>query len=63
MYRWFLIRAEPFRDEKRTDRQVVWHKYSIIDELKRAEQHLRRGEASLADGQRLSKNRHILVGR
>jgi PAS domain S-box-containing protein len=54
VYRWFLIRAEPFRDEN--GRIVRWYGTSTdIDELKRAEQHLRRGEAFLADGQRLSK--------
>jgi PAS domain S-box-containing protein len=54
VYRWFLIRAEPFRDEG--GRIVRWYGTSTdIDDLKRAQQHLQRGEAFLADGQRLSK--------
>jgi PAS domain S-box-containing protein len=54
VYRWFLIRVEPFRDE--SGRIVRWYGTSTdIDDLKRAAQHLRRGEAFLADGQRLSK--------
>src|SRR6266702_285237 len=53
-YRWFLIRAEPFRDE--SGQIVRWYGTSTdIDDLKRAEQHLQRSEAFLADGQRLSK--------
>jgi len=53
-YRWFLIRAEPFRDE--SGQIVRWYGTSTdIDDRKRAEQHLQRSEAFLADGQRLSK--------
>jgi PAS domain S-box-containing protein len=52
-YRWFLIRAEPFRDE--AGRVVRWYGTSTdIDDRKRAEQQLRRSEAFLAEGQRLS---------
>src|SRR5262249_434390 len=53
-YRWFLIRAEPLRDERGTI--VRWYGTSTdIDDHKRAEQHLQRSEAFLADGQRLSR--------
>jgi PAS domain S-box-containing protein len=53
-YRWFLIRAEPFRDE--SGQIVSWYGTNTdIDDLKRAQQHWQRSEAFLADGQRLSK--------
>src|SRR5271169_1941317 len=54
VYRWFLIRAEPFRDE--SGKIVRWYGTSTdIEERKQAEEKLRRSEAFLADGQRLSK--------
>jgi PAS domain S-box-containing protein len=53
VYRWFLIRAEPFRDE--TGEILRWYGTSTdIDDRKRAEEQLRRSEAFLAEGQRLS---------
>jgi PAS domain S-box-containing protein len=53
VYRWFLIRAEPFRDE--TGNILRWYGTSTdIDDRKRAEEELRRNEAFLAEGQRLS---------
>jgi PAS domain S-box-containing protein len=53
-YRWFLNRAEPFRDE--SGQIIRWYGTSTdIDESKRAEGRLQRSEAFLADGQHLSK--------
>lgn len=53
VYRWFLIRAEPFRDE--TGNILRWYGTSTdIDDRKRAEEELRRNEAFLAEGQRLN---------
>lgn len=53
VYRWFLIRAEPFRDEAGSI--LRWYGTSTdIDDRKRAEEQLRRSEAFLAEGQRLS---------
>ncbi|HET7891352.1 MAG TPA: PAS domain-containing protein, partial [Candidatus Sulfotelmatobacter sp.] len=52
-YRWFLVRAEPFRDE--AGKIVRWYGTSTdIDDRKRAEEQLRRSEMFLAEGQRLS---------
>lgn len=52
-YRWFLIRAEPLRDE--AGKIVRWYGTSTdIDDRKRAEEQLRRSEAFLAEAQRLS---------
>jgi len=53
VYRWFLIRAEPFREE---GGQIIrWYGTSTdIDDRKRAEERLRRSEAFLAEGQLLS---------
>jgi PAS domain S-box-containing protein len=52
-YRWFLFRANPLRDE--TGTIVKWIGTNIdIDDRKRAEEELRRSEAFLAKGQRLS---------
>jgi PAS domain S-box-containing protein len=52
-YRWFLFRANPLRDE--SGAVVKWYGTNIdIDDRKRAEQALRRSEAFLAEGQRLS---------
>jgi PAS domain S-box-containing protein len=53
VYRWFLFRANPLRDESGTI--VKWYGTNIdIDDRKRAEDELRRGETFLAEGQRLS---------
>jgi PAS domain S-box-containing protein len=53
-YRWFLNRAEPFRDE--SGQIVRWFGTSTdIDDRKQAEEQLRRSEAFLAEGQRLSR--------
>ena len=53
VYRWFLIRAEPFRDE--AGEILRWYGTSTdIDDRKRAEEQLRRSEAFLAESQRLS---------
>jgi PAS domain S-box-containing protein len=53
VYRWFLIRAEPFRDG--SGNILRWYGTSTdIDDRKRAEEELRRSEAFLAEGQRLS---------
>jgi PAS domain S-box-containing protein len=54
VYRWFLIRAEPFRDE--SGEIIRWYGTSTdIDDRKRAEEELRRSEAILAEAQRVSK--------
>ncbi len=53
-YRWFLNRAEPFRDER--GEIVRWYGTSTdIEDRKQAEEQLRRSEAFLAEGQRLSR--------
>lgn len=53
VYRWFLIRGEPFRDE--TGKIVRWYgTCTDIDDRKRAEEKLRHNEALLAEGQRLT---------
>jgi PAS domain S-box-containing protein len=52
-YRWFLLRARPLRDE--SGRIVRWYGTNTdIDDRKRAEEELRRSEAFLAEGQRLT---------
>src|SRR6266700_3880309 len=52
-YRWFLHREEPLRNE--AGEIVKWYGSSIeIEERKIAEEAIRRGEAFLAEGQRLS---------
>jgi len=52
-YRWFLHREEPLRNE--AGEIVRWYGTSIeIEERKIAEEAIRRGEAFLAEGQRLS---------
>jgi PAS domain S-box-containing protein len=52
-YRWFLIRAEPFRDE--AGKILRWYGTSTdIDDRKQAENKLRQGEFYLAEGQRLA---------
>jgi len=53
VYRWFLIRAEPFRDE--TGKVIKWYGTSIdIEDRKRAEEELLRKETFLVNAQRLS---------
>lgn len=53
VYRWFLIRVEPFRDD--TGKILRWYGTSTdIEDRKRAEEALRTSEAFLAEGQRLS---------
>jgi PAS domain S-box-containing protein len=53
-YRWFLFRASPLRDEFGTI--VKWYGTNIdIEDRKRADEELRRSEALLAEGQRLSR--------
>jgi PAS domain S-box-containing protein len=52
-YRWFLFRASPLRDE--AGNIVKWFGVNTeIEERKQAEEELRRSEAFLAEGQRLS---------
>src|SRR6266481_5576970 len=52
-YRWHHVRAEPLRD--REGRIIEWYGLSVdIDEAKKSEDTLRRGEAWLAQAQRLS---------
>jgi PAS domain S-box-containing protein len=52
-YRWFLVRAEPLRDERGVI--VKWYGTNIdIDDRRQAEQALRRSEAYLTEAQRLS---------
>src|SRR5216684_2082234 len=52
-YRWFLLRASPLRDE--SGKIVKWYGTNTdIDDRKRAEEALRRSEAFLAEGERLS---------
>jgi PAS domain S-box-containing protein len=52
-FRWHRDRGEPLRD--RQGRIIQWYGLSIdIDEAKKAEDRLRRSEASLAEAQRLS---------
>jgi PAS domain S-box-containing protein len=52
-YRWFLLRASPLRDE--SGKIVKWYGTNTdIDDRKRAEEELRRSEAFLAEGERLT---------
>jgi len=52
-YRWFLYRANPLRDDQGAI--VKWYGVNTdIEDRKRAEQELRRSEAFLAQGQRLT---------
>jgi PAS domain S-box-containing protein len=52
-YRWFLFRTNPLRDE--SGKTVKWYGTKTdIDDRKRAEEELRRSEAFLAEGQRLT---------
>ena len=53
-YRWFLFRATPLRDS--SGEIVQWYGFNTdIDDRKRAEEQLKRSEAQLAEGQRLSR--------
>jgi PAS domain S-box-containing protein len=53
-YRWFLFRASPLRDE--SGKVVKWYGTNVdIEDRKRADEELRRSEAFLAEGQRLSR--------
>src|SRR5580700_4216221 len=53
-YRWFLFRASPLRDEP--GKIVKWYGTNVdIEDRKRADEELRRSEAFLAEGQRLSR--------
>jgi PAS domain S-box-containing protein len=53
-YRWFLISANPMRDN--AGQIVKWYGVNTdIDDRKRAEEKLRRSEAFLAEGQNLSR--------
>ena len=59
VYRWFLIRVEPFLDE--SGKIARWYGTSTdIDDRKRVEEQLRRSEAFLAEGQRLSRTSTFL---
>jgi PAS domain S-box-containing protein len=52
-YRWFLFRTNPLRDE--SGKTFKWYGIKTdIDDRKRAEEELRRSEAFLAEGQRLT---------
>jgi PAS domain S-box-containing protein len=54
IYRWFLFRASPLRDEFK--KIIKWYGTNVdIEDRKRAEEELRRSEALLAEGQRLSR--------
>jgi PAS domain S-box-containing protein len=54
VYRWFLIRVEPLRDE--TGQIVRWYGTSTdIDDRKQAEEQLRRSQAFLSEGQHLAR--------
>src|SRR6202140_115083 len=58
-YRWFLLRASPLRDE--SGKIVRWYGTNTdIDDRKRAEEELRRSEAFLAEGQRLTLSGTLL---
>lgn len=53
-YRWFLLRANPLRDE--AGNTIKWYGTNTdIDDRKRAEEELRRSEAFLAEGQHLAR--------
>ncbi|MBS1795508.1 MAG: PAS domain-containing protein [Acidobacteria bacterium] len=54
VYRWFLFRTSPLRDE--SGKIVKWYGTNTdIDDLKRAEESLRRSEAFLVEGQQLAR--------
>src|SRR6201985_2582987 len=53
VYRWFLCRINPLRND--AGHIIKWYGINIdIDDRKRAEERLRRNEAFLAEGQRTS---------
>ncbi len=53
-YRWFLVRTVPLLDEE--GRTVKWYGTSTdIEDLKRAEEKLKRSESQLADAQRIAQ--------
>jgi PAS domain S-box-containing protein len=53
-YRWFLFRTNPLRDE--SGKTLKWYGTKTdIDDLKRAEEELRRSQAFIAEGQRLAR--------
>jgi PAS domain S-box-containing protein len=53
-YRWFLFRTNPLRDQ--FGRTFKWYGTKTdIDDLKRAEEKLRRSQAFIAEGQRLAR--------
>jgi len=53
-YRWFLFRASPLLDE--SGKIMKWYGTNVdIEDRKRADEELRRSEAFLAEGQRLSR--------
>jgi PAS domain S-box-containing protein len=53
-YRWFLFRATAVRDS--SGNIAAWYGFNTdIDDRKRAEEQLKRSEAQLAEGQRLSR--------
>src|SRR3984957_9085596 len=53
-YRWFLFRASPLRDE--SGKIIKWYGTNVdIEDRKRADEELRRSEAFLVEGQRLSR--------
>ncbi len=61
VYRWFQVRGLPVRDAN--GRILRWCSLlTDIDERKRAENALKRSEAFLAEGQRLSLNSEVEVG-
>jgi PAS domain S-box-containing protein len=54
VYRWFLLRDDPLRDE--AGNIVKWYGTAVdIEDRKRAEEQLRRSEVLLAEGQRVSQ--------
>jgi PAS domain S-box-containing protein len=58
-YRWFLFRAYPLRDE--TGTVVKWYGVNTdINDLKHAEEELKRSEAFLVEGQRLARMGNFL---
>ncbi len=58
-YRWFLLRANPLRDESGSI--VKWYGVNIdIEDLKRAEEELKRREALLQQGEKVSETGSFL---
>jgi PAS domain S-box-containing protein len=59
VYRWFLFRVQPLRDEN--GRIVKWHGVNIdIEDRKQAEDELRQSEAFLAQGEAVSETGSFL---